>query len=119
MKHTVIFFVCAFAYSLGTWGQSSIPHSQAGFDVEKAGIARGKVDTVSYKSKTVGTKRKALVYTPPGFTAKKKYPVLYLLHGIGGDELECPTVEAPLVVIRPFFGIAIIFVCGIDGVECH
>lgn len=99
MKHTVIFFVCAFAYSLGTWGQSSIPHSQAGFDVEKAGIARGKVDTVSYKSKTVGTKRKALVYTPPGFTAKKKYPVLYLLHGIGGDELEWLKHGAPQVIL--------------------
>lgn len=86
MKHTVIFFVCALAYSLGTWGQRSIPHSLAGFDVEKAGIVKGKVDTVSYNSKTVGAKRKALVYMPPGFTAKKKYPVLYLLHGGGEDE---------------------------------
>lgn len=33
-------------------------------------------------------KCKALVYTPPGFSKKKKYPVLYLLHGIGGDEKE-------------------------------
>jgi len=33
-------------------------------------------------SKTVGAYRRALIYTPPGFTKKKKYPVLYLLHGI-------------------------------------
>jgi enterochelin esterase-like enzyme len=26
------------------------------------------------------------VYTPPGYSQDKKYPVVYLLHGIGGDE---------------------------------
>ena len=26
------------------------------------------------------------VYTPPGYSKDKKYPVLYLLHGIGGNE---------------------------------
>ena len=36
----------------------------------------------------VGNKRKALVYTPPGYAPGTKYPVLYLLHGIGGDEEE-------------------------------
>jgi len=60
----------------------------AGFDQKRENIPHGKIDTVSYKSKTVGTTRKALVYTPPGYTNKKKYPVLYLLHGIGGDHLE-------------------------------
>jgi enterochelin esterase-like enzyme len=29
-----------------------------------------------------------LVYTPPDYSKEKKYPVLYLLHGIGGDETE-------------------------------
>src|SRR4030095_14940142 len=28
------------------------------------------------------------VYTPPGYSSDTKYPVLYLLHGIGGDEYE-------------------------------
>ena len=37
-------------------------------------------------TKSVGNKRKALVYTPPGYSADTKYPVLYLLHGIGGNE---------------------------------
>jgi hypothetical protein len=32
--------------------------------------------------------RKPLIYTPPGYSKKKKYPILYLLHGIGGDEKE-------------------------------
>ena len=59
-----------------------------GYEQEKIGIAKGKIDTVLYDSKTVGNKRKTLVYTPPGFDKKKKYPVFYLLHGIGGDHLE-------------------------------
>jgi putative heme-binding domain-containing protein len=41
---------------------------------------------VEYDSKTVGIPRKMLVYTPPGYSADSKYPVLYLLHGIGDDE---------------------------------
>jgi len=59
-----------------------------GFDVKRENISRGKIDTVKYDSKTVGNMRKMLVYTPPGFSPDKKYPVLYLLHGIGGDHLE-------------------------------
>lgn len=59
-----------------------------GFDKLRTNIQHGKIDTVQYVSKTVGTNRKALIYTPPGFSKKKKYPVLYLLHGIGGDETE-------------------------------
>ena len=31
-------------------------------------------------------KRKMTVYTPPGYSKDKKYPVLYLLHGIGDNE---------------------------------
>ena len=57
-----------------------------GFDVRRDGIARGKVETIEYDSKTVGIKRKAVVYTPPGYSADTRYPVLYLLHGIGDTE---------------------------------
>ena len=59
-----------------------------GFDQNGGNIPAGKIDTILYQSTTVGTVRKALVYTPPGYSADKKYPVLYLLHGIGGDEKE-------------------------------
>src|SRR5262245_49576679 len=59
-----------------------------GFDARRDGIDRGKLETVEYDSKTVGVKRKAQVYTPPGYSRDKKYPALYLLHGIGGDEKE-------------------------------
>jgi enterochelin esterase-like enzyme len=57
-----------------------------GFDVKKPGIERGTVDTVTYNSETVGTERTVTIYTSPGYSENKQYPVLYLLHGIGGDE---------------------------------
>jgi enterochelin esterase-like enzyme len=65
-----------------------IPPAPEGFDVKRDGIDRGKLETVEYDSTTVGVKRKAQVYTPPGYSKDRKYPVLYLLHGIGGDERE-------------------------------
>lgn len=70
---------------------SSLSLSQqmpTGFDAPRTGINHGKIDTITYKSKTVGVNRRAIIYTPPGFSKRKKYPVLYLLHGIGGDEKE-------------------------------
>ncbi|MBO7260098.1 MAG: esterase family protein [Bacteroidaceae bacterium] len=59
-----------------------------GYDKETAGIEKGKVEVVEYKSTTVGTNRLVTVYLPPKYDASKKYPVLYLLHGIGGDHQE-------------------------------
>ena len=59
-----------------------------GFDQERAGIAKGTVKLIEYQSESVGTTRKANVYLPPKYDTKKKYSVLYLLHGIGGDENE-------------------------------
>jgi enterochelin esterase-like enzyme len=71
----------------------------AGFDLPRAGIAHGQIDTISYPSATVGTVRRALLYTPPGYSKKKKYPVLYLLHGIGGDEKEWLNGGHPEVIL--------------------
>ncbi len=69
------------------------------FDTPRSGIMHGRIDTIQYNSKTVGTTRKALVYTPPGFSKRKKYPVLYLLHGIGGDEKEWLNGGQPQVIL--------------------
>lgn len=60
----------------------------AGFDQETPGIERGTIEEKEYQSKTVGTTRKVTVYLPPKYDKSKKYPVLYLLHGIGGDHKE-------------------------------
>ncbi len=58
-------------------------------------IPHGKLEMIEYESKTVGTTRKINVYTPPGYSKDKKYPVLYLLHGIGGDETEWQRFATP------------------------
>lgn len=70
-----------------------------GFDVARPDIPHGKIDTIQYLSKTVGTHRKALIYTPPGYSEGNKYPVLYLLHGIGGDEREWLNNGHPQVIL--------------------
>ena len=57
-------------------------------DKPREDIPHGKLEMIEYESKTVGTTRKMNVYTPPGYSKEKRYPVLYLLHGIGGDETE-------------------------------
>jgi len=86
-RTSILFFVLILA-SLTTAAQYQPGPAPEGFDRLQSGISRGRIDTISYPSKTVGTTRTALVYTPPGYSETKKYPVLYLLHGIGGDELE-------------------------------
>ena len=63
-------------------------HAPVGYDIPRSNIAHGKIDSVMYDSKTTGVARKALIYLPPGYSEGNKYPVLYLLHGIGGDEHE-------------------------------
>jgi len=98
MKKTILFgtallgFFCAGA-------QSIEQHAPAGFDSLRADIAHGRIDTITYSSKTVGVDRRTLIYTPPGFSKKKKYPVLYLLHGIGGDEKEWLNGGRPQVIL--------------------
>lgn len=51
-------------------------------------VLHGTVSKVWYESATAGFDRRLSVYTPAGYnpTAKTRYPVLYVLHGIGGDE---------------------------------
>jgi len=68
--------------------QPAFPAAPEGYDLYRENIAHGNLDTIQYQSKTVGTTRTTLIYTPPGYDKSKKYPVLYLLHGIGGDEFE-------------------------------
>ena len=74
-----------------------------GFDQLRPTIAHGTIDSISYNSTTVGTIRKALVYKTPGFSKDKKYPVLYLLHGIGGDEKEWLKGGTPQIILDNLF----------------
>ncbi len=49
-------------------------------------IPHGDVQQVWYDSPSLGIQRRMSIYTPAGYDKGKKYPVLYLLHGAGGDE---------------------------------
>ncbi|MDJ1494843.1 alpha/beta hydrolase-fold protein [Cytophagaceae bacterium DM2B3-1] len=104
MKRFLLTFLTFLTLLINTHSQNIAQQSIAkeapkGFDVVRTGTAHGKIDTIQYNSKTVGTSRKALVYTPPNYSKKTKYPVLYLLHGIGGDEKEWLNGGSPQVIL--------------------
>ena len=82
-------------------------------------VPHGKVSYRYYKSSTLGSTRQLLVYTPPGFeqNAKKKYPVLYLIHGgsdteetwtkVGranliADNLIAQGKATPMIIVMPY-----------------
>lgn len=72
----------------GIWIENRlmVPGAQADlYDVKD--VPHGQVSEVWYPSPTLGSQRRLSVYTPPGYEkSNKRYPVLYLLHGAGGDE---------------------------------
>ena len=49
-------------------------------------VPHGDICKVWYDSPTLKTKRRMTIYTPAGYDKGRNYPVLYLLHGAGGDE---------------------------------
>ncbi len=50
-------------------------------------VPHGEVRAVWYESPTLHETRRMMIYLPPGYElSRQKYPVLYLLHGTGGDE---------------------------------
>lgn len=82
-------------------------------------VPHGKVSYRYYQSKTLGTTRTMLVYTPPGFdpNGKTKYPVLYLIHGgsdteetwtkVGranliADNLIAEKKAKPMIIVMPY-----------------
>jgi enterochelin esterase-like enzyme len=74
--------------TLGPDDVQSVPSAPVGFNRVRPDIEHGKLEKVYYDATAVapGLKRWMEVYTPPGYSKDKKYPVLFLLHGIGGNE---------------------------------
>ncbi|HXE53101.1 MAG TPA: hypothetical protein VN541_08805, partial [Tepidisphaeraceae bacterium] len=64
---------------LGPDDKQLFPDPSDQINQKRDGIPHGKLQMIEYDSKTVGTRRKMQVYTPPGYSKDKKYPVLYLL----------------------------------------
>ena len=99
MKKLIYSIFALLLFSFLTKAQNIEKQAPSGYDSLHLNIAHGKIDSIYYNSKTVGTKRKAMIYTPPGYSKNKKYPVLYLLHGIGGDEHEWLNGGHPEVIL--------------------
>ena len=91
--------ILADAFMPQTDDKPAFPPPPADFGARRDNIPHGTLEMITYSSRTVGVSRRMQVYTPPGYTAGKKYPVLYLLHGIGGDETEWQHVASPDVLL--------------------
>jgi enterochelin esterase-like enzyme len=73
---------------LGPDDKPAFPDPPAGFNARRENVPHGELKAVQYDSKSLGTRRQVRIYTPPGYSTNRKYPVLYLLHGIGGNDRE-------------------------------
>jgi len=99
MRQLFLSFLVFMVFGFIGYSQSTVKQAPQGFDILRADVPHGKIDTIAYNSSSVGANRKALIYTPPGYSKDKKYPVLYLLHGIGGDEKEWFNQGKPQVIL--------------------
>lgn len=87
-----------------------------GYLYQNHNVAHGNVSEVWYESPKLGMIRRMTIYTPAGYEKGGKYPVMYLLHGAGGDEEAWPTLgrtaqimdnliasgkAAPMIVVMP------------------
>ena len=84
---------------LGADDKPAFPDPPNDFKTPRESIPHGKLEMIEYDSKSVGVLRHMNVYTPPGYSTDQKYPVLYLLHGIGGDETEWHRFCQPEVIM--------------------
>jgi enterochelin esterase-like enzyme len=97
---------------------SAAAQSSAPAYLQVRDVPHGTVLSRDYKSKALGTDRKVVVYTPPGYeNSQDRYPVLYLLHGANNietswtqsgkanvilDNLLADGKIKPMVVVMPF-----------------
>lgn len=66
---------------------------EASEDYAIRAVPHGTVSQAWYHSSFKDSDRRLTIYTPAGYEAgTKRYPVLYLLHGMGGDETAWPTL---------------------------
>ncbi|SHM50277.1 Enterochelin esterase [Chitinophaga jiangningensis] len=85
MRNIMMGIACLMIGQAAVAQTTNIPDPPAGFNIQREDIPHGKLVAVQYDSKTLGKRREMNVYTPPGYSPKQKYPVIYLLHGLGQD----------------------------------
>ncbi|MEO0062311.1 MAG: hypothetical protein RLZZ08_871 [Pseudomonadota bacterium] len=103
---------------VGTNSTFEVTGPEGAFQTYDAKVPHGTVSRVEYNSASIGAKRAAMVYTPPGYMkGTGKYPVLYLVHGAGDsadswtsvghanyilDNLIAAGKARPMIVVMPF-----------------
>ncbi|PXA99564.1 esterase [Nostoc sp. 3335mG] len=101
----------------GVTGVFEVPGPAGAFQAWRRDVPHGAVATIDYWSNALGVKRRAHVYTPPGYTGDaRRYPVLYLVHGAGDtddswtsighannilDNLIAEGKAVPMIVVMP------------------
>jgi enterochelin esterase-like enzyme len=74
--------------AVNAWSYVTVPGPEADFFAD-APVPHGAVATVRYYSEVAQKERIMEVYTPPGYGRDNRvYPVLYILHGAGGNETD-------------------------------
>jgi enterochelin esterase family protein len=77
-----------------------VPGDEHAAAMQPQQVPHGTLRTIWVPSNLMQTPRRAFVYTPPGYeTGGARYPVLYLLHGSGGDEDAWPTMGIANVIM--------------------
>jgi enterochelin esterase-like enzyme len=103
---------------VGTNGTFEVQGPEGAFQTYNKGVPHGVVSEVEYWSASLGVKRRAHVYTPPGYErGGGKFPALYLVHGAGDsddswtsighahyvlDNLIAAGKAKPMIVVMPF-----------------
>jgi len=89
-----------FAIPVSSVAAETLPTSPpSGYDQVKSNIPHGQVSYITYQSTATNGQRRARIYLPPGYSTNNKYSVMYLLHGIGGNEDEWYNNGAPNVIL--------------------
>lgn len=68
------------------------------FDSELKGYGYGTVESITYHSDVTGGDRHARVWLPEGYDGNERFPVLYLLHGMDGDENSWLRKDADIIL---------------------
>ena len=85
MRWSVVAAAIATLPAVASATETTMVTPPSGYDANRNGIQHGMVMSTTYPTKSYGMKNMR-VYLPPGYSTAKKYPVVYLHHGIGGDE---------------------------------
>jgi enterochelin esterase-like enzyme len=86
LRWSVVVTAIAALPTLASATETDMPTPPSGYDSNRSGIQHGMVMSTTYPTKSYGMKN-VRVYLPPGYSTATKYPVVYLHHGIGGDEM--------------------------------